>query len=65
LHDRLEIMDRADRNKVAGVDPDFRVDDPKLAEHIPADLLAKFHEELEMARELLPAFDRKAFLEGR
>jgi peptide chain release factor 3 len=35
------------------------VDDPKLAEHIPADLLKKFHEELEMARELLPAFDRR------
>jgi peptide chain release factor 3 len=58
LHDRLEIMDRADRNKVAESIKISGVDDPKLAEHIPADLLAKFHEELEMARELLPAFDR-------
>ena len=40
------------------------MDDPRLADHVPADLLAKFHEEIEMARELLPAFDRKAFLEG-
>ena len=40
------------------------VGDPKPAEHIPADLLAKFHDELDMARELLPAFDRTAFLHG-
>jgi peptide chain release factor 3 len=64
LHDKLEIMDRADRNKVAESIQISGVDDPKLAEHIPADLLAKFHEELEMARELLPAFDRAAFLNG-
>jgi peptide chain release factor 3 len=64
LHDKLEIMDRADRNKVAESIKISGVDDPKLAEHIPADLLAKFHEELEMARELLPAFDRAAFLNG-
>ncbi|MBL9051257.1 MAG: peptide chain release factor 3 [Tabrizicola sp.] len=64
LHDRLEIMDRADRNRVAESIQISGVDDPKLAEHIPAELLKKFHEELEMARELLPAFDRKAFLEG-
>ncbi|WP_135450676.1 peptide chain release factor 3 [Tabrizicola caldifontis] len=64
LHDRLEIMDRADRNRVAESIKISGVDDPKLAEHIPADLLAKFHEELEMARELLPAFDRAAFLNG-
>jgi peptide chain release factor 3 len=40
------------------------MNDPKLAEHVPADLLAKFHEEIEMARELLPAFDRASFLNG-
>ncbi|MCX7890093.1 MAG: peptide chain release factor 3 [Rhodobacteraceae bacterium] len=64
LHDRLEIMDRADRNRVAESVRISGVNDPKLAEHIPADLLARFHEELEMARELLPAFDRAAFLSG-
>jgi peptide chain release factor 3 len=64
LHHRLEIMDRADRNRVAESIKIDGIDDPKLARHIPADLLARFHEELEMARELLPAFDRKAFLEG-
>ncbi len=64
LHDRLEIMDRADRNKVAESIRITGLDDPKLAEHVPADLLAKLREDLEMARELLPAFDRQSFLEG-
>jgi len=64
LHDRLELMDRADRNRVAETIRINGLDDPKLAEHIPAELLAKFLEELEMARELLPAFNRQSFLEG-
>ena len=64
LHDRLEIMDRADRNKVAESIKISGLDDPKLADHVPADLLQKFREEIEMARELLPAFDRQAFLHG-
>ena len=55
LHDRLEIMDRADRNRVAESVQINGLDDPKLADHVPADLLAKLREEVEMARELLPA----------
>ena len=64
LNDRLEIMDRADRNKVAETVKITGIDDPKLAEHIPEEQLNKLREEIEMARELLPAFDRKSFLEG-
>jgi peptide chain release factor 3 len=64
LHDRLELMDRADRNRVADSIQIAGLDDPKLAEHVPADLLAKLREELEMAKELLPPFDRQSFLEG-
>jgi peptide chain release factor 3 len=64
LHDRLEIMDRADRNKVAESVQISGLDDPKLADHVPADLLKKLREEVEMARELLPAFDRAQFLHG-
>ncbi|GGE15414.1 bacterial peptide chain release factor 3 (bRF-3) [Gemmobacter megaterium] len=64
MNDRLELMDRADRNKVAETVQITGLDDPKLADHIPADLLAKLREEVEMARELLPAFDRAAFLNG-
>jgi peptide chain release factor 3 len=64
LHDRLEIMDRADRNKVAESIKITGLDDPKLADHIPADLLEKLREEVAMARALLPAFDRQSVLEG-
>ncbi len=64
LHDRLELMDRADRNKVAETVRIDGLDDPRLATHVPADLLAKLREEVEMVRELMPAFDRAAFLEG-
>lgn len=64
LGDRLELMDRADRNKVAQSISMKGLDDPQLAEHVPADLLAKLREEVEMARELLPTFDHQSFLEG-
>ena len=64
MHDRLELMDRADRNRVAASISIAGLDDPKLAEHIPAGLLEKLREEVEMARELLPAFDLKSFREG-
>ena len=64
LHDRLEIMDRADRNRVAESIKITGLDDPKLADHVPADLLAKLREEIEMARGLLPAFDRASVLNG-
>ena len=64
LHDRLDLMDRADRNRVA---ESIKIDglaDPRLADLIAPDLLAKLREDLEMARALLPAFDRDAFLNG-
>ncbi len=64
LNDRLELMDRADRNKVAESIEIKGLDDPKLAEHVPANLLEKFLEEVEMARELLPQFDQQALLDG-
>ncbi len=64
LRDRLEIMDRADRNKVAQSVAIEGLDDPKLAEHVPEGLLTKLREEVEMARALLPKLDAKALLEG-
>ncbi|MGB0959693.1 MAG: peptide chain release factor 3 [Halocynthiibacter sp.] len=64
LRDRLELMDRADRNKIAESIEINGLEDPKLAEHVPAHLLEKFLEEVEMARELLPPLDPKALLEG-
>jgi peptide chain release factor 3 len=64
LHDRLELMDRADRNRVAESIKIDGLNDPKLAEHIPADLLVKLKEEVEVARDLLPKFNRQHVLEG-
>ncbi|MCL3882741.1 peptide chain release factor 3 [Marivita sp. GX14005] len=64
LRDRLELMDRADRNKVAESVEINGLDDPELAEHIPEHLLEQLREEVEMARELLPKLDPKAVLEG-
>ena len=64
LRDRLELMDRADRNRVAETIEINGLDDPKLAQHVPAQLLEKLKEELEMARALLPALDPQAVLEG-
>ncbi|KAG1715401.1 Peptide chain release factor 3 [Nymphon striatum] len=64
LRDRLELMDRADRNKVAETVEINGLDDPLLAEHIPAHQLEQLREEVEMARELLPKLDPQAVLEG-
>ncbi|SFP69857.1 peptide chain release factor 3 [Tranquillimonas alkanivorans] len=64
LRDRLELMDRADRNRVAESIKIEGLDDPKLAEHVPAHLLDQLKEEVEMARELLPPFEAQAFLDG-
>ena len=57
INDRLELMDRADRNRVAESIKIEGLDDPKLAEHVPAHLLEQLREEVEMARELLPKLD--------
>jgi len=64
LHNRLELMDRADRNRVAESIRIEGLDDTKLDEHVPADLVAKLREEVEMARELLPDLDPQSVLEG-
>src|SRR6056297_2794405 len=64
LHDRLELMDRADRNRVAESIKIEGLDDPKLDEHVPVALAGQLREEVEMARELLPGLEPRAVLEG-
>ncbi len=64
LGDRLELMDRADRNRRAESVAMQGLDDPAMAEHVPPALLAKLREEVEMARALLPAFDAAAMRAG-
>jgi len=65
IHDRLELMDRADRNKVAESIKIEGLDDPALETHVPAQLLARLREEVEMARELLPPLDPDEVLAGQ
>jgi len=64
LNDRLELMDRADRNKVAESIKIDGLDDPRLADHVPQHLLDQLREEVEMARELLPALDPEEVAAG-
>jgi peptide chain release factor 3 len=64
FRDRLELMDRADRNRRAESVGVAGLDDPKLAERLPADRLDALREEVEMARGLLPEFDGQAFENG-
>jgi peptide chain release factor 3 len=47
-----------------GIDPDRGPGRPEAGRTRPADLLEKLREEVEMARELLPAFDRQSVLDG-
>ncbi len=64
LRDRLELVDRADRNRVADSIEIDGLDDPRIADHVPAGLLETLREEVEMARELLPKLDPARVLEG-
>ena len=64
LNNRLELMDRAERNKLAESIQINGLEDPKLSDHVPAHLREKLLEEVEMARELLPILDPQALLEG-
>lgn len=64
LNDRLELMDRADRNRISDSIEINGLDDPQLEEHLPAHLLEKLKEDVEMARELLPQLDKKSLLQG-
>jgi len=64
IHDRVELMSRAERNVKAQSVAIEGLGDPRLDELIPAHLAARLREEVEMARELLPAFDLQSFREG-
>ncbi len=64
IHDRLELMDRADRNVVGESVAIEGLEDPEIEKHVPEHLLEKLREEVEMARALLPALDPAQVLEG-
>ncbi len=64
LNDRLELMDRADRNRVSHSIKINGLEDPKLKEHVPRHLFEQLKEDVEIARELLPQLNEKSLLEG-
>ncbi len=64
INDRLELMDRADRNKRGESVVLNGLDDPRMEQYVPATQLATLREEVAMARELLPPLNPKSVLEG-
>ena len=64
LRDRLILMDRAERNRVAQTVALDGLDDPRLGDHVPAHLADALREGVEMARGLLPPLDPQALADG-
>jgi peptide chain release factor 3 len=62
--DRLLLFDKTQKSVIAEGQVCNGLDDPLLDKLIPEKAVGKLREEVEMARELCPAFDRQAYLEG-
>ena len=61
LNDRLFLMERG---ATAEAEVCNGLNDPKLDALLPADLVAKLREDVEMVRGICPSFDRQLYLEG-
>ena len=64
INDRLELMDRADKNRLGESIKIKGLNDPEIDKYIPSELKKKLVEEVEMAKELLPPLDTQSLLEG-
>lgn len=64
LNDTLILFDRTKGEALVESIACTGLDDPKLAELLPADQLAKLREDVEMIRGVCPPFDREAYLQG-
>ena len=64
LGDRLILFDRGKRDRVTEGVACSGLDDPKLAELLPAEALTKLRDDVDMARGLTPEFDAQSYLEG-
>ena len=64
VNNKLNIMDRADRNIKASTITINGLNDPIISQHVPKHLLKKLYQELEMATGLLPKFDHTMFRSG-
>lgn len=64
VRDKLLLMDKESRSiRSEGIQLDG-LDDPRLADHVPSDLLEKLREDVEMVQGLCPDFDMEAYLAG-
>lgn len=64
INDRLLLMPKGSNSAVAEAIPCQGLDDPQLAELLPDYALAQLKHDVEMVRELCPAFDVEAYREG-
>jgi peptide chain release factor 3 len=64
LHDRLILLDRTKRHIATQGEVCEGLDDPKIDQLLSPAEAARLREEVHMARELCPPFDRQAYLEG-
>ena len=64
LRDRLVLVERSRTGKGAEGEACDGLDDPKLDALLPDHAVAKLREDVEMVRELCPAYDHQSFLEG-
>lgn len=64
LHDRLLLFETSLRDRLGPMLQVDGLDDPRLDEHLPAHLLAKLREEVELVRAACKPFDLKSYREG-
>jgi len=65
FNDRLILLETEKKGELPSLGtPCEGLDDPKLDELLPAHAVAQLREVVEMARELCPAFDQQAYLDG-
>src|SRR5690606_19280812 len=64
FHDRLLLLDKKDKAVASRGVSCQGLDDPKLADLLPADKLETLREEVDMARGLCPDFVHQSYLEG-
>ncbi|TNE62089.1 MAG: peptide chain release factor 3 [Alphaproteobacteria bacterium] len=64
IHDQLILFDRGKGDAISEGIKCSGLDDPKLVELLPDYALEKLKADVEMVRELCPAFDIEAYLEG-
>jgi len=64
IHDQLNLFDRGKGDELGESIKCEGLDDVKLADLLPDEALEKLREDVEMVRELCPAFDRQAYLDG-